>query len=140
MLTGCSLTKRDDEMNSCLVCKYGRQFRNSSFSWDGLFEGSQSYRQPYRPYQGVLPNGATFEVVERVKDNRPDDGYGEYPQGSEAIISLVVRVDDPDDGVLYLRKEGTADSYGSVTWDGDLTQVYVSTKTLYFFENRSNDE
>jgi hypothetical protein len=60
-----------------------------------------------------------------------DAYYGEsaLPQGSEFDTYVVFKI-----GELFFKKTGTGDSYGRVSWDGDLRQVEATTKTVWEFK------
>lgn len=59
------------------------------------------------------------------------DGYydGELPQGSTFNCFVVLNVDGD-----YFKKTGTGDSYGEVSWDGELRPVTKTVKTVEVFE------
>ncbi len=84
----------------------------------------------------TLPNGKSATIVKSKTSYDKGDidvegYYGEsaLPQGSTFEAFIVFKVGDS-----YFRKTGTGDSYGDVTWDGDLTPVRAREKTVLVFE------
>lgn len=84
----------------------------------------------------TLPNGkvalvAASKITYDKGDIDVEAYYGEsaLPQGSEFKTHIVIKVGD-----AYFKKTGHGDSYGEVTWDGDLMPVKVREKTVLVFE------
>lgn len=59
------------------------------------------------------------------------DGYydNELPQGTTFEVYVVLSYRDG-----FFKKTGTGDSYGEITWDGELRPVTVKTKTVEVYE------
>lgn len=81
-------------------------------------------------------NGRTAKIAD-IKDTY-DSGdidvegyYGEsaLPQGSTFNGYIVIKIGDS-----YFKKTGTGDSYGEMSWDGDLKRVAPTVKTIEVFE------
>lgn len=86
-----------------------------------------------------FPVGKTFSVGGRhaqiaakktsyTFDDLDDPQYG-LTQGDTFETYIVVRVGDN-----YFKKIGHGDSYGEITWDGDLVPVTPKVKTIEVFE------
>lgn len=78
----------------------------------------------------------TIQLVDsQIHDSREgDDYYGEYPQGSTAAAYLLFKVTDKSGAVAFVRKSGEFDSYGSLSWDGPITEVKPIEKTVTVYE------
>lgn len=108
-----------------------------------LIQNHQSFNEwEYQhKYNNSIVTIDDLGIVELVEIERPDDDvireayYGDYPQGYEGKIALVFKVTSPKDSqIVYVRKEGTVNSYGSESWDGPLTEVKPVEKPVVVFE------
>jgi len=54
---------------------------------------------------------------------------GELPQGTTFSVYVVIKVGDS-----FFKKTGTGDSYGEISWDGDLLPVTPKQKVIDVFE------
>jgi hypothetical protein len=76
--------------------------------------------------------GGVAEVV-KVRDGWSDsDGDIDYSytrQGQTFEAYVVFKV-----GEYFFRKEGTGDSYGEVSWDGNYGPVQMKSKTVTVYE------
>ncbi len=89
------------------------------------------------------PVGSTFKVGSRTakveaKKTSYDAGdlseYASYyddelPQGTTFTTYVVIEIDGS-----YFKKTGTGDSYGRVSWDGDLNLVTPTEKLVKVYE------
>jgi hypothetical protein len=98
--------------------------------WD-VFEAAK-----YTKGATFTVNGYTAEIAD-IKDTY-DSGdidvegyYGEsaLPQGSTFDGYIVIKI-----GNTYFKKTGTGDSYGEMSWDGDLKRVTPKVKTIEVYE------
>lgn len=55
--------------------------------------------------------------------------YDGLPQGTQFETYIVVKIGDN-----YFKKTGTGDSYGEVTWDGELVNVTPREKKIVIWE------
>jgi hypothetical protein len=81
-----------------------------------------------------LSNGKTLRLVDSKTDYDTgdidhDSYYGELPQGTEFDTFLVFQVGD-----AYFKKTGTGDSYGHISWDGELTNVTPVEKVVLVWQ------
>lgn len=83
-----------------------------------------------------LPNGKFATVVDKkmTYDSGDIDVEGYYgesalPQGSTFNAFIVFKVGD-----AYFKKAGSGNSYGRVSWDGELERVYPKIVERYVFE------
>jgi hypothetical protein len=69
-------------------------------------------------------------VSKKVDPGYPANGYdGAWEQGTEFTAHLVLEVNDH-----FFMKTGTGDSYGDISWDGDLKQVTVKERVVKYYE------
>jgi len=135
--------KKEETMSECKLC--GTQLPashpavilaeletwvKSKGGWD-IFESEDTR-------YGLYPVGKEFSVGNRfasVADKKmtpgyPPNGYdGAYEQGTEFEVYVIIKV-----GEQYFKKSGSADSYGEVSWDGDLKTVQPREKTVTYYE------
>lgn len=73
----------------------------------------------------------TVTVVAKTLDpGYPANGYdGAYEQGSQFETFIVVEVEGQ-----FFKKTGTGDSYGDVSWDGDLLPATMKEKIVKVWE------
>lgn len=143
------ITYRDMEapMSECPLCKSALPSDHPALTlaaldkavkemggWDN-FEGDDA--------RWGKPVGSTFRVgartakveAKKVSYNAGDlaeyaSYYGsELPQGTTFETFVVIEIDGS-----YFKKTGTADSYGTISWDGDLKIVVPTEKTVKVFE------
>lgn len=78
----------------------------------------------------------TVKVLDVKQDERSDSyGGGEYAMGSTADASITFQVSFDDGAEVFLRKEGSYDSYGEVTYSsGAFRQVTPKQKTITVYE------
>lgn len=130
-------------MNKCPYCNSEVDESNSVFilpallkyikkyGW-GMFESDHSY--PVGKQFTFDGYSATIAAKKISYDSGEVDvsdynGDSALPQGSTYNAYIVFKV-----GNNYFKKTGTGDSYGDVSWDGDLIPVQVKTKTIEVFE------
>lgn len=87
----------------------------------------------------VIPGFGTVRVVSSMEDCRRayrDSSYhGEFAQGSTAPAGLVFEVTYIDGDVRLFQKDGTYDSYGSVSYDGGgFYELKAVEKTVVAYE------
>ena len=76
-------------------------------------------------------NGNSAEIVAKkvIYDSGDIDRSGYYdnelPQGTTFEVYIVVKFRNG-----FLKKSGTGDSYGEISWDGELLPVVPSVKTI----------
>lgn len=106
-------------------------FVNKEGGWHRFEEGAYKQLKTF-----TLANGKKANVVasKTSYDKGDIDGQGFYgeselPQGSTFKTFVVIQV-----GEAYFKKTGTGDSYGEVSWDGDLVPVKAREKTVLVFE------
>lgn len=49
-------------------------------------------------------------------------------------VDLIFHIMDNHGESFYYRKDGYADSYGDISWDNGITEVYPRTKTITYFD------
>src|ERR1044071_502218 len=127
-------------MKNCPTCNTALPENHSAFDLESIqayikanygwhiFENTRTYKEG-STFQ--LPNGklalvASSKITYDKGDVDVEGYYGEsaLPQGSEFKTHIVLKVGD-----AYFMKTGHGDSYGEVTWDGDLTPVKAKEKT-----------
>lgn len=126
-------------MNECLKCKYEGLVIDLHLDWDTVYDGIYAYNRNgscYTNFEATLSNGSRVSTVDKHNtDSWGSGGYeGEYPQGSEFDAWVVIKVESPSDGILFFKKNGTANSYGTVTWGGRFQQVKAVEKIVTVFE------
>lgn len=125
----------------CLKCKYEvLLFEKLGNDWDMACEGRYNWSNrngSYETYRETLSNGTQVTTVARHDTTTWGPKYSddEYEQGSEFECFVVLKFEGPD-GKLYFRKNGTADSYGRVSWNGLFQEVKAVTKEVTVFENK----
>lgn len=125
-------------MNECLKCKYEVLINeNIQGDWNTAAHGHYSYPRGYQNYEDTLSNGARAVTVAKHDKATwgPQYSEDEYEQGSEFDIFVVIKVEDAEDGTLYFRKSGKANSYADESWNGLFTQVKSVKKEVTVFEN-----
>jgi len=97
----------------------------SKGGWD-LFEGSRNNVFTTGTYAvQVVDKKVTYETGDIDRDGL----YGELPQGSNFKAYIIFQVGDN-----FFKKEGTGDSYGEVSWDGEFRSVVAKEKVVRVFE------
>lgn len=94
-------------------------------------KGGWSYLASRNPGLTFSANGFTVKL-EKVKDTPgyPKNGWdGAYEQGETYEAHLVFSVEG-----TYFKKIGTGDSYGKISWDGELKQVQAKEMIVKVFE------
>jgi hypothetical protein len=124
-----------------MKCKYEVLIHDVLNSdWDRAYEGkyvSTGRGSSYENFHEVLSNGATVMTVDKHdKDTWGPQYYeGEYPSGSEFPAFVILKVEGETNGPIFFRKNGTANSYGVVSWDGMFQEVKAVKKEVTVFEN-----
>lgn len=96
-----------------------------SNDWDELFDGGVGSTHKVTP----LSTTVDCEVLEIHA--RPRDRWGEAEQGEDECY-IIFRVGD-----RFFKKTGFESSYDEDrSWNGDVTEVFGSTKTITIFEPR----
>lgn len=125
----------------CIKCKYEGLIAEVLYdNWERAYEGDYDWTSrggTYNTFHAELSNGGTVETIDKHNTESWGPGYGdgEYMQGSEFDAWLVLKVVNPDGTELFFRKEGTANSYGNVSWHKPLRQVKIVEKVVQVFEN-----
>lgn len=102
--------------------------------WDIFDTDSETYGYPVGKQFAVGDRRARVEA-KKTQYNVGDlteysDRYGsELPQGTTFTTFVVVGIDGN-----YFKKTGTGDSYGEISWDGDLRIVTPVEKVVKSFE------
>lgn len=97
-----------------------------SNNWQAMFDGGLGSAHKVVP----VAQGTDATVVE-VKTRAIDSRYGEYVQGDDEVY-IIFKVGD-----RFFKKTGTMDSYDeNFSWDGPVTEVYGTTKTVTVFVPR----
>jgi hypothetical protein len=93
--------------------------------------GGWSTIESYPIGKTFLAGDYTAKVVAKVTDpGYPANGYdGAYEQGSEFETYIVLEAEGQ-----FFKKTGTGDSYGEVSWDGDLLPATVKEKVVKVYE------
>ncbi len=111
-----------------------RKWVEKNGGW-GIFEypPGATYHNAYPKGKQFTIEGWTAEVVDsKIKYDSGDisDYYdGDLPQGTTFEVFVVVKV-----GEGFFKKTGTGDSYGAISWDGDLLPVVPKVKTVEVYE------
>jgi hypothetical protein len=96
-------------------------------NWNRLFRGGVGSTHKVVP----LAQGTEATVLE--VHERPSDNYGEYFQGDDEVY-IIFQVGD-----RFFKKTGRMDSYDEIlTWDGPVTEVFGTTKTVTVFVPKGN--
>lgn len=120
----------------CLKCKYELLLSTELHDWDTAYDGDWNCGD-YTMFERTLANGAVVQTWDKhdVSTWGPQYYEGEYEQGSEFPAWVVLRVVETDGTELYFKKQGTANSYGRVSWDKPMHQVRITEKVVQVFEN-----
>lgn len=92
----------------------------SSTAWSRLAGGRSVKVSP-------LGDPVDAEFVQFI-DRKVDPQYGEYYQ-DDREMSVIFKVGD-----RYFKKFGEKSSYGDESWDGEVVEVFPTTKTIQVFE------
>lgn len=139
-------TDMEPKMKNCPTCNTALPEEHAAFNlpklqgWVRSQGGWQIFEQSkYKVgYQFSIPGINSVVEVAGLKTSYDTgdistEGYygGEspLPQGSEFETFVVLRI-----GESYFKKTGTGDSYGDVSWDGDVRAVTAKTKVIEVFE------
>ncbi len=130
--------KKETTMQKCQYCQselpdnhpaFIAKELNSTLNWTSI-ESDSNYNG--YPVGKIFMSGKyTIEVM--AKKLKPEldeleDGYSEegaYPQGTTYNAYIVIKADNN-----FFRKDGTADSWGEISWDSALRTVTPTTKTI----------
>ena len=100
--------------------------------WDSLESDSTTYGYPVGKKFTVGARSAMV-VAKKIKYDVGDldaDYYGgELPQGTTYETYIVIQVDEG-----FFKKTGTGDSYGDISWDGELKIVEPKEKVIKVYE------
>lgn len=144
----------EKEMNECPLCKTElpndhpalnlvalETYVKSKGGWEVFESNHVNYGYPEGKSFSIAPKTGTFGnkilegkiVAKKIKYDSGDierDYYdGDLPQGTTFETYIVVEIE----GAFY-KKTGTGDSYGEVSWDGDLKIVTPTEKVIRVFE------
>lgn len=99
--------------------------------WHRFEDGAYNQIKTFTLANGKMANVVASKTSYDKGDIEPEGYYGEsaLPQGSTFETFVVIQV-----GGAYFKKTGTGDSYGEVSWDGDLVAVKAREKTVLVFE------
>lgn len=108
---------------TCLACDL-HNFILENYTWDALLR----LKRQSTPYGDIA-------IVSSKTERSDYDSYGEYDQGSSETVWIVFRLEPPHGAAeRFFRKEGTADSYGEVSWDRTFREVKATEKTVTVYE------
>lgn len=77
--------------------------------------------------------GTPLRVVDSKLLSALTDSYGYIPPGVTDEVYMVFRLGEGTEA-RYFKKEGTADSYDDIQWNGAFSEVRAQQKTFYVYE------
>lgn len=83
-------------------------------------------------------NFGEFTVIDWFFDPMPDHYYGEFSQGHEGDLFVVLKHNGQE---RFFRKTGTGDSYGDHYWTGSVKEVFPKKveKVVYEYTFEKED-
>jgi hypothetical protein len=136
--------REEEMMKNCPTCNTPLPESHSAFDLEAILAFVKKEGGWHRFEEGAynqiknftLANGkkATVAASKTSYDKGDIDVKGYYgesalPQGSTFDTFIVIQVGD-----AFFKKTGTGDSYGEVSWNGDLMPVKAQQKTILVFE------
>lgn len=97
--------------NDCLRCKVYDLADGASQGWDGI---EAAINRGIREF-------SEFAVIDWFFDPMPDDYYGEFSQGHEGDLYIVLKHNGSE---RFFRKSGRGDSYSNHFWTGEIREVF----------------
>ena len=97
-------------MNDCIRCSV-YDMADSHGGWDAV---ENSINRGNREF-------GDFAVIDWFFDPIPDDYYGEFSQGHEGELFIILKHKTEN---RFFRKEGVGSSYGDHYWTGSVKEVF----------------